>query len=92
MDRSLKVQTRNFEICSFTPPSRSEVCLFRYCPLFSKVRYNNYQRRCCQKQLEGLYAPTNRAYRELGHPLVVDATLLIKSTLGYIPQRPVSGI
>ncbi|CAH8587615.1 unnamed protein product [Schistosoma guineensis] len=76
MDRSLKVQTRNFEICSFTPPSRSE------------VRYNNYQRRCCQKQLEGLYAPTNRAYRELGHPLVVDATLLIKSTLGYIPQRP----
>lgn len=59
---------------------------------FSKVRYNNYQRRCCQKQLEGLYAPTNRAYRELGHPLVVDATLLIKSTLGYIPQRPVSGI
>ncbi|CAI2731240.1 unnamed protein product [Schistosoma spindalis] len=76
MDRSLKVQTRNFEICSFTPPSRSE------------VRFNNYQRRCCQKQLEGLFAPTNRAYRELGHPLVVDATLLIKSTLGYIPQRP----
>ncbi|CAH8565815.1 unnamed protein product [Schistosoma mattheei] len=76
MDQPLKVQTRNFEICSFTPPSRSE------------IRYNNYQRRCCQKQLEGLYAPTNRAYRELGHPLVVDATLLIKSTIGYIPQRP----
>uniref|UniRef100_A0A5K4F379 Coiled-coil domain-containing protein 60 n=1 Tax=Schistosoma mansoni TaxID=6183 RepID=A0A5K4F379_SCHMA len=76
MDCPIKVQTRNFEICPFTPPSRSE------------VRRNNYQRRCCQKQFEGLYAPTNLAYRELGHPLIVDPTLLIKSTLGYIPQRP----
>ncbi|KAH8858547.1 Coiled-coil domain-containing protein [Schistosoma japonicum] len=76
MEHSLKVQTRNSEFCFSTPPYRSE------------VSHSNYQRRCLQKQLEGLYAPTNQAYKELGQPLLIDAQALVKSVLGHIPQRP----
>ncbi|CAH8862615.1 unnamed protein product [Trichobilharzia szidati] len=76
MSHHIKVQARNHEICSFSPPCRDE------------VRSNNYQRRCYQKQSEGLYAPINKPYRELGYPLIIEAPKLVTEILGYIPQRP----
>ncbi|CAH8579567.1 unnamed protein product [Heterobilharzia americana] len=70
------VQARNSYLCSFTPPCRSE------------VRNSNYQRRCYQKKCEGLFAPIDQPFKELGYPLIIDAPSLVKSVLGCLPQRP----
>ncbi|KAF7233971.1 hypothetical protein EG68_12068 [Paragonimus skrjabini miyazakii] len=76
---NLKLLARNHIVYTLNEPTRAE------------VRQVNYARRQFQCENEGLFAPQSKPFRALGHPVYLDSVSLVKSALGQMPRKPVSG-